>query len=71
MLIGSPNVKITPQPGDLIQPCGCMLVTRMGPLGPIVTLVPHDINCEVVKMSIDYAIAEEKDVALTKGVNGS
>jgi hypothetical protein len=47
-----------------------MLITRMGPLGPIVTLVPHDINCEVVRMSIDYAIAEDKDVALTKGVNG-
>ena len=55
------------RPGDLVAPCGCMLVTRQDALGnDVVTLIPHDINCDLVKASIDEAIAADKDVNLIK-----
>lgn len=71
LLINDNVAKITAEPGDLVAPCGCMLVTRKNLLGEdVVTLIPHDINCPVVQASIDTAIEADRTVNLTNGVHG-
>ena len=51
-------------PLDQMAPCGCVLVVKFVDGEKVVTLVPHDINCPVVQISMDLAQAEGKDVNL-------
>lgn len=48
--------SITARPGDLVQPCGCMLVRREKPTGEaVVSLIACSVTCEVAAATLDYA----------------
>jgi hypothetical protein len=65
------SVNIQGNAGDLVAPCGCVLVTKIGPSGEnIVTLIPHDPDCETAKAAIAYANAQGKNVSVTMGIEG-
>lgn len=50
---------------DLVAPCGCTLHTDLTPVGPQVTMYPCRPDCDMVKLSMEAALAEGKEVNFT------
>jgi len=53
---------ITPE--NLIAECGCVLNSRIADGEVIVTLIPHDPDCETAKQAIAFAESQGKDVTV-------
>jgi hypothetical protein len=58
-----PAASIIARAGDLVQPCGCILVRRKKPTGePVVSLIPCTPTCEVAAATLDFARSLGKDL---------